>query len=107
LNLLARINRELGGEFDLESFVHQAVYNEKKSRIEMYLISCCDQDVFIADMNQSYHFEKNERIHTENSHKFSLKSIEHLADQAGLQTIKQWFDSKNYFNLTLFKPEER
>ena len=107
LNLLSRINRELGGEFDLNTFIHKAVYNEEKSRIEMYLISTCEQDVYIADLNRSYHFCKNERIHTENSHKFSLQAIDHLADQVGMEIIKQWFDPKRYFNVTLFKLDKR
>jgi L-histidine N-alpha-methyltransferase len=106
LNLLSRINRELGGEFDLDKFVHQAVYNEEKSRIEMYLISTYEQEVYIADLNEYYHFRKNERIHTENSHKFSLKAIDSLADRIGMKIVKQWFDSKKYFNLTLFKPNK-
>ena len=62
LNLLTRINRELGGEFDLDKFTHQAVYNNKKNRIEMYLISTCEQDVYIADLDRSYHFRKNENV---------------------------------------------
>ena len=107
LNLLSRINRELGGEFDLNTFQHKAAYNEEKSRIEMYLISTCEQDVYIADLNRSYHFKKNERVHTENSHKFSLKAIDRLADQVGMEIIEQWFDVKQYFNMTLFKPDNR
>jgi len=104
LNLLSRINRELGGEFDLNNFKHQAVYNEEKSRIEMYLISTCEQKTYIADLNKYYHFRKNERIHTENSHKYSLDTIEQISNQVGMEIINQWFDSKRYFNLTLFKP---
>ncbi len=106
LNLLSRINRELGGEFDLDKFMHQAVYNEEKNRIEMYLISTCEQEIYIADLNSCYHFNKNERIHTENSHKFSLKDIDNVADQVGMTVFNQWFDSKKYFNLTLFKPNK-
>ena len=104
LNLLSRINRELGGEFDPDKFMHQAVYNEKKNRIEMHLISTCEQEIYIADLNSSYHFNKNERIHTENSYKFSLSDIDNLADQVGIKVFRQWFDSKKDFNLTLFKP---
>ncbi len=104
LNLLSRINRELGGEFDLNNFKHQAVYNEEKSRIEMYLISTCEQEIYIADLNKYYHFRKNERIHTENSHKYSLDTIEQISNQVGMEIINRWFDSKKYFNLTLFKP---
>lgn len=107
LNLLSRINRELGGEFDLDAFVHHALYNEEKSRIEMYLISTREQDVYIADLNRSYHFNKNERIHTENSHKYTTEAIARIADQVGLQMIEQWFDSQRYFNLTLFKSDKQ
>ena len=89
LNLLSRINRELGGEFDLDKFMHQAVYNEEKNRIEMYLISTCEQEIYIADLNSCYHFNKNERIHTENSYKFSLKDIDSLADRVGIKVFKQ------------------
>ncbi|UCE20150.1 MAG: L-histidine N(alpha)-methyltransferase [Gemmatimonadota bacterium] len=106
LNLLSRINRELGGEFDPNTFRHKAVYNEENSRIEMYLISTCEQDVYIADLDRSYHFKKNERIHTENSHKFSLQAIDQLADEVGMEIIKQWFDTKRYFNVTLFQPHK-
>ncbi len=105
LNLLARINRELGGEFDLGLFSHQATYNTDKNRIEMYLVSKCEQDVYIAELDRSYHFDKGERIHTENSHKYSPKAIKALGDQVGLRTVRQWFDARAYFNLTLFRPE--
>jgi uncharacterized SAM-dependent methyltransferase len=103
LNLLSRINRELGGEFDLDRFVHQAFYREERSRIEMYLVSTCDQTVHIANLDRSYHFDRDEPIHTENSRKYSLEAIETLADRSGMTTIKQWFDPRRYFNLTLLR----
>jgi dimethylhistidine N-methyltransferase len=105
VNILARINRELSGAFDLEKFVHHAPYNEEKDRIEMYLISTCEQDVHIDDLGRTYHFEANERIHTENSHKFSPERIERIAARSGLRIIEQWFDARQYFNLTLFRPD--
>jgi dimethylhistidine N-methyltransferase len=105
LNLLSRINRELGGEFDPDKFIHRAVYNDEKDRIEMNLISTCEQDIRIADLDCSYHFDKNERIHTENSYKFSVGDIHDLADQVGLKVFKKWYDSKKYFNVTLFKAD--
>jgi L-histidine N-alpha-methyltransferase len=106
LNLLSRINRELGGDFDPNTFTHKAVYNEENSRIEMYLISTCEQDVSIANLNRSYHFNKDERIHTENSHKFSLQAVDRLSDQVEMKIIEQWFDARRYFNVTLFKPDK-
>ena len=107
LNLLNRINRELGGEFDIDRFRHRAIFNEKKSRIEMYLISTCEQDVYISDLNTTYHFDKEEGIHTENSHKYSMEAIASMAEQVGLEIVSQWFDQKRYFNITLFKPVNR
>jgi len=103
LNLLRRINRELGGEFDLDLFVHQATYSEERSRIEMYLVSSCAQDVHITELRRHFHFDKGERIHTENSHKYSLEAIETMAEGAGLKMVNRWLDSKAYFSLALFK----
>ncbi len=105
LNLLSRINRELGGEFDLDLFTHKAVYNEERSRIEMYLVSKCAQDVRIADPGRTYHFDRNEGVHTENSHKFTQEAIETLSRQAGMRVVKQWLDDRKYFCLTLFSPD--
>jgi dimethylhistidine N-methyltransferase len=105
LNLLSRVNRDLGGDFDLDRFAHRALFNDVKSRIEMYLVSSCEQQVYIADLDRSYGFGEHERIHTENSHKYSLRAIENLADRVGFTTVRQWFDPRKYFNLTLFKPD--
>ncbi len=105
LNLLSRINRELSGEFDLDLFTHKAVYNEKRSRIEMHLVSRCEQDVYVGDPGSSYHFDENETIHTENSHKFTMEAIETLSRRAGMRMVKQWLDDKKYFCLTLFRPD--
>jgi dimethylhistidine N-methyltransferase len=107
LNLLSRINRELGGEFDLGRFSHQAFYREERSRIEMHLRSICDQEVRIADLDRYYHFDRDETIHTENSRKYSLKAIATLAERTGLEIVKQWLDPRRYFNLTLFRPAPR
>jgi dimethylhistidine N-methyltransferase len=103
LNLLSRINRELQGEFDLELFAHRAVYNGQRRRVEMYLASRCSQDVLIGDLDSSYHFDKNERIHTENSHKFTLEAIDTISRQTGLTMVNRWLDAKKYFCLTLFR----
>ena len=92
LNLLARINRELGGEFDLRSFRHLARWNEKYSRIEMHLQSCAAQSVRIADLDRAIEFRKGETIWTESSHKFRPKQIERMAEQAGFECCGQWID---------------
>lgn len=104
LNLLSRINRELGGGFDLDLFKHKAIFNQDSSRIEMHLASTCKQSVFIGDLGSTYHFEENETIHTENSHKFTLEAIEEISRQAGMHPVKQWFDDKEYFCLALLRP---
>jgi dimethylhistidine N-methyltransferase len=101
LNLLARINSELGGNFDLTRFRHRAVYNEEKGRIEMYLDSLCDQQVWIDRLGLMVNLREGEAIHTENSYKFSLSQIEDLAHKANLQVEHQWMDSEKRFSLNL------
>ena len=104
LNLLARINREIGGAFDIDAFEHIAEYNAEKNRIEMYLVSRRDQDVAIEGLGRTFHFDEGERIHTENSHKYTNEAIKGIAGEAGLHIIRQWQDPKDWFNLTLFAP---
>ncbi len=102
LNLLTHINRELGGDFDLEGFNHQAIYNEEIGRVEMYLVSNIDQQVFISELGLEVSFKANETIHTENSFKYSLEGIDMLAKEAGLYVEQQWFDPDRLFSLNLF-----
>jgi dimethylhistidine N-methyltransferase len=104
LNLLARINRELGGRFDLDRFTHRAVYNREARRMEMYLVSTGRQQVRIDRLGRSYAFREGERVHTENSHKFSAESIDLLARRAGLEPLDRWLDPDGYFSLVLFRP---
>lgn len=102
LNLLARINRELDGHFDLNFFRHRAVYQETLGRIEMYLDSLTDQKVAIDQLNLEVAFSAKEAIHTENSYKYSLAEIEALAAGAGLRLERQWLDSGRRFSVNLF-----
>ncbi|MEE9189829.1 MAG: L-histidine N(alpha)-methyltransferase [Candidatus Neomarinimicrobiota bacterium] len=104
LNLLTHVNRELGGNFNLKNFYHQAIYNEEIGRIEMYLVSNSDQKVFISELDLEVSFAANETIHTENSFKYSLDEINMLAEQTGLYVEQQWFDSERLFSLNLFAP---
>ncbi len=104
LNLLTRINRELGGTFDLQSFRHSAVYDEEAGRIEMYLISMRAQSVWIEHLGLTASFAAGEAIHTENSHKYSSAEIEALAADAGLGIEQQWRDADRCFSLNLFAP---
>ncbi len=87
-NLLARINRELGGTFNLDQFLHRAQWNPEQSCMEMFLVSTQDQDVEAA--GQIFHFAEGERLHTECSHKYTPDSIQRLAQSAGWTLERQW-----------------
>jgi L-histidine Nalpha-methyltransferase len=104
-NVLARINRELGAEFDLESFRHVAVWNKRASRVEMHLESACKQSVYIEDLDVAIDFEEGERIHTENSHKYTLDQIERLLNEGGFGLRRAWRDERKWFTLVLGVPE--
>ena len=101
LNLLTRINRELGGNFKLNNFRHQAIFNSSEGRVEMYLKSTKKQSVFIDALELEVTFDEDERIHTENAHKFSLDDINNLASALNLNIRHQWFDDKKWFSLNL------
>jgi L-histidine N-alpha-methyltransferase len=92
LNLLARINRELGGDFDMRHFNHQARYNRSERRIEMHLRSRCDQEVSIRGAGIVVRFQAGETIWTESSHKFSLSEVITLAAHSGFDCVRQWVD---------------
>lgn len=96
-NMLVRINRELGGSFDVDSFEHVAFWNKRKSRIEMHLESQYEQTVWIEDLGRGFHFEQGERIHTENSYKFSLRLIRQLLRNGGFKLEKNWTDPQGWF----------
>jgi dimethylhistidine N-methyltransferase len=97
LNLLRRINRELGGTFDLAGFVHEARWNEDASRIEMHLVSRAAQTVRIG--GQAFDFGEGESIHTENSHKYSLDAFRALAQAAGWRPVEAWTDAAGLFSV--------
>ena len=101
LNVLQRINQELEGNFDLEKFSHVAKYNDDENRIEMYLRSLEKQTVNISKANVSITFEKNELIHTEHSHKYSLSHIPKLFERTGFSINKIWKDENNHYALVL------
>jgi len=104
LNLLARINRELGGRFDLKAFRHRAVYNGEEGRVEIYLVSKKAQAVAIEGLDLVVPFKKDEAIDTEYSFKYSLVEIENLAFDAGLSVERQWLDDKRRFSVSLLAP---
>jgi dimethylhistidine N-methyltransferase len=97
LNLLARINRELGAKFHLDAFEHHAVFNRERSRIEMHLASLKRQRVKVC--GECIDFRAGETIHTENSYKYSVESFGALARGASWSTEKVWTDADNFFSV--------
>lgn len=97
LNLLARINRELDAAIDLASFRHEAIYEPREGRIEMHLVSTVEQDVRIAGWR--FHFERGERIHTENSYKYSIDQFHEVAREAAWIPRRVWTDSDQQFSV--------
>jgi dimethylhistidine N-methyltransferase len=97
LNLLARMNRELGANFDLTAFCHQAFYNSERSRIEMHLASRRRQQVTLA--GRQIEFRAGETIHTENSYKYKIDSFGALARGSGWTPIAHWTDAQGFFSV--------
>jgi L-histidine Nalpha-methyltransferase len=97
LNLLERINRELGGNFDTSEFRHRAIYNSERHRIEMHLISTKAQKVRVLDRNFSFH--PGESIHTENSYKYNLERFTALANESGWTRRESWTDAERMFSV--------
>ena len=103
-NILTRINRDLGGRFDLERFRHRAIWDEQLGRVEMHLGSAGAHTVPIEKLDLEIGFADGETIHTENSYKYSTAEIEALAAAAGMTLERQWFDSGGRFSVNLFRP---
>jgi len=97
LNLLARINRELGADFDLSAFRHRAFYDEAAGRIEMHLESVKAQAVKVS--GRVIRFREGETIHTENSYKYSVREFQELAQAAGLAPVDCWMDAEKLFGV--------
>jgi len=96
-NLLNRINRELGGTFDLAAFRHEARFNAGKSRVEMHLVSLAEQTVTV--LGQPIAFAEGETIHTESSHKYAPEDFQALAVRAGWTPDRYWIDDEGLFSL--------
>jgi dimethylhistidine N-methyltransferase len=97
LNLLARINRELGADFDLSAFRHRAFYDEAVGRIEMHLVSVKAQTVTIG--GRAFTFREGETIHTENSYKYAVREFQELARSTGLAPLQCWMDPGELFGV--------
>jgi dimethylhistidine N-methyltransferase len=101
LNILHRLNRELGANFDTGCFRHRARWNRVQSRIEMHLESACDQWVDIPAAELSIQFAAGETIHTESSYKFTQRTLGALLDDAGFRIKQTWTDPRQWYALTL------
>jgi uncharacterized SAM-dependent methyltransferase len=97
LNVLVRINRELGGNFDVSGFTHRAIYNRERHRIEMHLISRKSQAVRL--LGTSFSFRAGETIHTENSYKYSVERFAALARGSGWMVKETWTDRNRMFSV--------
>ncbi len=100
-NILARINRELGGRFELERFEHVVVWNESLSRLELYLESKVDQLVHIEGLGLDVAFRAGERIHTESSHKYDDAMVDHLLGRSGFRRLHTFTDEEQLFLVVL------
>src|ERR1700681_1126115 len=97
LNVMVRINRELGGNFDTNAFMHRAIYNRDRHRIEMHLISKKAQTVRV--LGRSFSFRAGETIHTESSYKYSLERFTALARGSGWTALESWTDAAGMFSV--------
>ena len=107
LNLLARINRQLGGNFDLNRFRHYGTYNVFSGAMESYLVSLDEQEVRIEALQHSFSFSPWEPIHTEYSYKYLPNDIRSLAEKNGFVVQKKFYDSKEWFVDTLWRVEKK
>jgi dimethylhistidine N-methyltransferase len=97
LNVLHRINNELGGNFDIAHFEHRAIYDAVAGRIEMHLVSRRAQIVRVGE--RAFSFREGETILTEYSHKYSLDEFAHLAQRSGWRVEKVWTDAGHLFSV--------
>jgi dimethylhistidine N-methyltransferase len=100
-NILARLNRELDADFNLDAFRHIALWNRRVSRMEIYLESLTDQTAFLPPLDLDLTFQAGERIHTENSYKYTDAMIESILRESGFTLEQTWCDRKRWFGLHL------
>ena len=107
LNLLAVLNKRLGGDFRLENFVHHAIYNPVKFQIEMYLVCVERQEVYLKHLNKRIHFQLGDSILTEVSRKFTKARLENLFSEAGLDVVSHFESRVPEFALVHAKPNKK
>ncbi len=98
LNVLVRLNRELGTDFPVDKFVHRAFYREREGRIEMHLE--CTGSMSVTVGGEPVHLVKGETIHTENSHKYSPEDFDGMAEKAGFVPVRTWLDRRRLFGVS-------
>lgn len=103
LNMLSHLNHRFDGDFDIKNFEHWAFYNLEEHQIEMHLRSICQQTVHLRSLNLTVNFSTQETVRTEISRKFELENMQNYLNQQGLQPVKTWTDSNNWFGLILAK----
>jgi uncharacterized SAM-dependent methyltransferase len=106
LNLLTRINRELGGHFDAARFRHFSTYNVFSGAMESYLVSLDPQEVRIDRLQSSFTFRAWEPLHTEYSYKYLLADIERLAKESGFEVVSHFHDRRGFFADSLWRVEK-
>ncbi len=103
INVLRRINNELGGTFNLENFTHYGFYNPVIGAMESYLVSLKDQSVFIKEIEKTFHFKAYEPIHLEYSNKYLLEDIQSMANETGFIQVENFFDNERNFVDSLWR----
>ena len=104
LNLLKRMNRELGANFETDNFLHYASYHPTECAARSYLISQKDHKVFIAALDREFHFKKWEPVYMEVSQKYNLAMIKNLAEKSGFKIVKNFYDKNRFYTNSLWKP---
>jgi L-histidine N-alpha-methyltransferase len=107
LNLLTRINRELGADIQVDAFEHHAPFVEEHCRVEMRLVCRRAHRAYVGAVDMSFQFAPGESIHTENSHKYSLGAFGAMCHGAGLSVQRHWTDEQEWFALLLVGPETK
>lgn len=107
LNILARLNREIGADFNLNAFRHFARWNPTCSRMEMHLQSDRKQSVRLGLLGSVAEFARGERIHTENSYKYTMEMVNRMLSSAGFCLEQSWFDGRQWFALNLARVQSR
>ena len=97
LNLLDRINNELGADFDTNAFIHQPEYTEEEGIARSYIVSTTNQNVTVKSLNKTFHFMEGERVHTETSRKYNDTILNSYLKNTSLQVIDKLMDSNTYF----------